>query len=79
MIVVSHPNFAYQQLWHTGAQTLAWLLLVYAVAVAAAIGFLGVLLRPLRDIGQAAVAIGERDFRTIAFVPRALYPAWWAR
>ena len=71
VVVASHPNFAYQQLWHTGLQTIAWLLIVYAVAVAAVLGFLAMLLRPLRDIEQAALAIGERDFRTIAFVPRA--------
>ena len=71
VVVVSHPNFAYQQLWRTGVQTIAWLLLIYVVAIAAVVGFLAMLLRPLREIEQAAVAIGERDFRTIAFVPRA--------
>ena len=71
VVVVSHPNFAYQQLWHTGLQTIAWLLLVYAVAIAAITGFLAMLLRPLREIEQIAVAIGERDFRTIDFVPSA--------
>jgi diguanylate cyclase (GGDEF)-like protein len=71
VVVVSHPNFAYQQLWHTGLQTFLWLALAYAVAIAAVIAFLGMLLRPLRDIEQAAAAIGERDFRTIAFTPRA--------
>ncbi len=71
VIVASHPNFAYQQLWHTGLQTIAWLLAVYAAALAAIVGFLAMLLRPLRDVEQAAIAIGERDFRTIAFVPRA--------
>jgi diguanylate cyclase (GGDEF)-like protein len=71
VVVVSHPYFAYQQLWHTGLQTIAWLLLVYAVAIAAIMGFLAMLLRPLREIEQIAVAIGERNFGTIAFVPRA--------
>lgn len=71
VVVVSHPNFAYQQLWHTGLQTIAWLLLVYAVAIAAIMGFLAMLLRPLREIEQIAVAIGEREFGTIAFVPSA--------
>ena len=71
VLVTSHPNFSYQQLWHTGVQTIAWLVLVYAVAIVAIVGFLAMLLRPLREIEQAAAAIGERDFRTIAFVPRA--------
>lgn len=71
VVVVSHPNFAYQQLWHTGLQTVVWMALAYAVAIAAVIAFLGMLLRPLRDIEEAAAAIGQRDFRTIAFMPRA--------
>ena len=70
VVVASHPHFAYQQLWHIGLQTIVWLLLIYALAIAAVIGFLGMLLRPLREIEQAAIAIGERDFKTIAFVPR---------
>ena len=70
VVVASHPNFAYQQLWHIGLQTIVWLVLIYAMAMAAVIGFLAMLLRPLKEIEQAAVAIGERDFKTIAFVPR---------
>ena len=71
VVVVSHPNFAYQQLWRTGVQTIAWLALVYAAALAAVVGFLSMLLRPLREIEQVAVAIGEREFRTISALPRA--------
>jgi diguanylate cyclase (GGDEF)-like protein len=70
VIVASHPNFAYQQLWHIGLQTILWLLLIYGVSIAAIVGFLAMLLRPLKEIEQAAVAIGERNFRTIALVPR---------
>jgi diguanylate cyclase (GGDEF)-like protein len=69
--VVSQPHFAHQQLWDTGLQTIAWLLFVYAVSIAAVSGFLAMLLRPLRAIERAAVAIGERDFITIDLVPRA--------
>jgi diguanylate cyclase (GGDEF)-like protein len=70
VVVASQPYFAYQQLWHIGLQTIAWLVLIYVVAIAAVIGFLAMLLRPLKEIESAALAIGERDFRTIAFVPR---------
>lgn len=70
VVVASQPYFAYQQLWHIGVQTIAWLVLIYVVAIAAVIGFLAMLLRPLKEIERAAVAIGERDFKTIAFVPR---------
>lgn len=69
--VVSQPHFAYAQLWSAGLQTIAWLLLVYLAAIAAVTGFLTMLLRPLRAIERAAVAIGERDFTTIAALPRA--------
>ena len=70
VVVASHPYFAYQQLWHIGLQTIVWLLLIYAAAIAAVVGFLAMLLRPLKEIEQAAVAIGERDFKTIVFTPR---------
>ena len=71
VLVSSHPNFAYLQLWHTGLQTLALLLLVYALALVALRAFLANILRPLAEIERAATAIGERDFRTIALAPKA--------
>ncbi|MBI5909071.1 MAG: EAL domain-containing protein [Betaproteobacteria bacterium] len=71
VLVSSHPNFAYLQLWHTGLQTLALLLLVYALALVALRAFLTTILRPLAEIERAATAIGERDFRTIALAPKA--------
>lgn len=69
--VVSHPNFAYLQLWHTGLQTLALLLLVYALTLVALRAFLATILRPLGEVERAATAIGERDFSTIALAPKA--------
>ena len=71
VLVQSQPNFAYQQLWHAGVQAVALLLAAYLLALAATTAFLAMLLRPLKEIEQAAVAIGERNFRTIAFQPRA--------
>jgi len=71
VVVVSQPYFAYRQLWYTGLQTIAWLVLGYFVAVAAASAFLAMLLRPLREIERAAMAISERDFATITYAPRA--------
>jgi diguanylate cyclase (GGDEF)-like protein len=71
VLVTSHPNFAYLQLWHTGMQTLVLLMLVYALALLALRAFLGNILRPLTEIEWAAIAIGERDFRTIALAPKA--------
>ncbi|MBE0622963.1 MAG: EAL domain-containing protein [Burkholderiales bacterium] len=71
VLVTSHPNFAYLQLWHTGVQTLALLLIVYALALLALRAFLATILRPLGEIERAATALGERDFRTIALAPKA--------
>ena len=71
VLVTSHPNFAYLQLWHTAAQTLLLLLLVYALALVALRAFLGSILRPMGEIERAAIAIGERDFKTIALAPKA--------
>ena len=71
VLVTSHPNFAYLQLWHTGVQTFALLMLVYALALVALRAFLTNILRPLTEIEWAAIAIGERDFRTIALTPKA--------
>jgi diguanylate cyclase (GGDEF)-like protein len=71
VLVASHPNFAYLQLWHTGLQTLALLMLVYALALVALRAFLANILRPLTEIERAATAIGERDFRTIELAPKA--------
>jgi diguanylate cyclase (GGDEF)-like protein len=71
VLVTSHPNFAYLQLWHTGVQTLALLLSGYVLALLALRAFLGAILRPLDEIERAATAIGERDFRTIGLAPRA--------
>lgn len=71
VLVASHPNFAYLQLWHTGVQTLALLVLVFALSVLALRAFLATILRPLSEIERAATALGERDFRTIALAPKA--------
>ena len=71
VLVASHPNFAYLQLWNTGLQTLGLVLLVYALALIALRAFLAELLRPLSEIERAATAIGERDFSNIALAPKA--------
>ena len=62
VLVVVHPRFAYSQLWHTAWESLAWLMILYAVALVATRSFLRSLLRPLHDIEQAALAIGRREF-----------------
>ena len=62
VVVVVHPGFAYSQLWHTVAETLAWLAALYVFALLAVRRFLRGILRPLAAIEQAALAIGRREF-----------------
>jgi EAL domain-containing protein (putative c-di-GMP-specific phosphodiesterase class I)/GGDEF domain-containing protein len=62
VVVVVHPRFAYGQLWHTALETLAWLAVLYVLALLAMRRFLGGILRPLHNIEQAALAIGRREF-----------------
>src|SRR6185369_6139501 len=71
VLVLSHPHFAYQQLWRTGTQTLAWMLAVYAVALLLVTGFLAMLLRPLREMERTAAAIARHDYQVIDRMPRA--------
>ncbi|MHB8668691.1 MAG: bifunctional diguanylate cyclase/phosphodiesterase [Burkholderiales bacterium] len=71
VLVTSHANFAYQQLWRTAVQTVALMLVVYALALLALRAFLATILRPLGAIERSARAIGARDFSTIALAPKA--------
>ncbi|MCM2329106.1 MAG: EAL domain-containing protein [Lysobacter sp.] len=70
VVVTSQPYFAYQQLWQTGMQTLAWLVFGYLAAIGAGAAFLAMMLRPLREIERVAVQIGQRNFTTVAIVPK---------
>lgn len=71
VVVTSHPNFAYQQLWRTSTETLWLLLAVYAVALGVVGLFLKAILKPLTQIRRTAQAIGERNFAPIAAEPSA--------
>ena len=71
VLVVSHPNFAYLQLWNTTKQTCLWLLILYVLALGLLHIFLTAILRPLREIESAADSIAARDFVTIDPVPSA--------
>ncbi|MBI2754776.1 MAG: EAL domain-containing protein [Betaproteobacteria bacterium] len=71
VIVTSHPNFAYQQLWRTSTDTLWLLLALYAIALGVVGLFLKAILRPLAQIRSTAQAISERNFVTIPEEPSA--------
>lgn len=68
VVVSSHPNFAYKQLWHTLWEATLGLALIYLLVLAALHSFLSRILRPLREIESVAHAITRRDFRVIKTV-----------
>lgn len=71
VVVSSHPNFAYKQLWHTLLEATLWLSLIYLLALGALYSFLTRILKPLHDIEDVAQAISERDFKLIHLIPSA--------
>lgn len=71
VIVTSHPNFAYKQLWRTSVEATTGLVLLYILSLFAIHAFLVRVLRPLNDIERTARAISERDFQQIKTLPSA--------
>lgn len=70
VVVSSHPNFAYQQLYKTTVGTSLWLLGLYIVCVILVRAFLHTILRPLEEIESVAKSISERDFKTVSSRPK---------
>lgn len=71
VIVTSHPNFAYKQLWHTTVEATLGMLLLYLLSLLAIHSFLSRILYPLKEIERVAHAISERDFQQISVLPSA--------
>jgi diguanylate cyclase (GGDEF)-like protein len=71
VVVTSHPNFAYKQLWHTMTEATAGMLLLYILSLIAIHSFLSRILHPLKEIERVAHAISERDFQQISILPSA--------
>lgn len=69
VVVASHPNFAYKQLWRTLLEATLGLILLYVLALLALHSFLTRILRPLHDIETVAHAISERDFQLVKSQP----------
>ena len=72
VVVTSHPNFAYLQLWHTSTKMFMWMAAGYVAALGVLLVFLRTILHPLREIEDVARAISNRDFRQVTNTP-------WAR
>ena len=71
VLVLSQPTFAYQHLWNTSVQLLAWLLSVCFGALALVQVGLHFTLKPLRAIEQTALDVQAKQFGQITHVPRA--------
>lgn len=69
VVVASHPNFAYRQLWRTMLEATLGLTLLYLLAMVALHNFMARVLKPLQAIEDVARAISERDFQIIKSIP----------
>lgn len=70
VVVRVHPGYAYRQLYDTAIATLAWLAVLFALALAAVRYHLAGILKPLREIERAATEISNRNFVSITIEPR---------
>jgi diguanylate cyclase (GGDEF)-like protein len=65
-----HPEYAYKQLYDTALATLAWLLMLFAIALMAMRIHLEEILKPLKRIEETATAISNRKFVSMDMKPR---------
>jgi diguanylate cyclase (GGDEF)-like protein len=65
-----HPEYAYRQLYDAAIATLAWLMLLFALALIAMRVYLADILKPLKLIEQTAAAISNRQFVPMDIQPR---------
>ncbi len=63
--VVSHPGYAYRQLWQTTRSVILWTLALGAAAVLLAVWLLRGALRPLGDMERLAMHIAEGRFEQL--------------
>jgi diguanylate cyclase (GGDEF)-like protein len=71
VLVVSQPTYAYQYLWRTSVQQLAWLLAICLTALVLLQLGLQFILKPLRAIEKTAHDVQAKKFRQIKQLPRA--------
>ncbi len=71
VVVTSHPNFAYKQLWRTLVEATVGLALLYLISLVALHHFLSRILRPLHEIEEVAHAISKQDFQMVKILPGA--------
>ena len=68
---VTHPGIAYSELWGSIIESFWWSILIFIVSSLTVVFGLKISLQPLRSIEQKAIAIADKDFRQIPFVPKA--------
>jgi diguanylate cyclase (GGDEF)-like protein len=71
VLVVSQPTMAYQHLWNTSVDMLAWLLAICAGALALAQFVLQLILKPLHAIEKTAIDVQAKRFGQITDRPAA--------
>jgi len=71
VLVVSQPTFAYQYLWRTTEQFLAWIVGICAAALALFQVLLYFILKPLHAIEKTAMDVQAKRFEQITQRPRA--------
>ncbi|MFT5176628.1 MAG: diguanylate cyclase (GGDEF)-like protein [Gammaproteobacteria bacterium] len=69
VVVRSHPGYAYEQLWRSAAHSVQSALIFLVVALVLLSGVLRVLLRPLQQIEEQALAVANREFPRIEKLP----------
>jgi len=70
--VVSHPGFAYKELWQVSVQAFWWVVAVGIVAFLLVALLLRMALAPLADMERQALGVSRREFATLKKLP-------WAR
>ncbi len=70
LTVTSSPEGAYRDLWRITSEQLKTFLIVLVLACILMAFILRLVLRPLGEVEQQAVAISERDFRVLERIPR---------
>ncbi len=68
--VTSHPGYAHRQLWQTARAVVGWTLGFWALAALLAVWVLRRALRPLDDMEDQAIRIGQGRFERLEAAPR---------
>ncbi|QDL54573.1 bifunctional diguanylate cyclase/phosphodiesterase [Rhodoferax aquaticus] len=71
VVVQSQPTFAYQHLWSTCVELVAWLVAISLGALALVQLVLHYILMPLRAIEKTAIDVQAKRFAAITLIPRA--------